>query len=191
MKIAGFGAAVLALSFAQVCAAQSATDSIAPAPAHQFHMDVSGLGLDAGFALRTTARSSLGLSVGIGGNWANYMLIAGGHFAEPGGLSYAAKDGADSKELFELLRASLYSRHYFDHGRQLDLGLKVSVFLHSDTSDDDPGAGGFIGLAATPIWKRWGHVALGSEIDAGAYLESNVTEFGINVAPAFIRISIP
>jgi len=28
--------------------------------------------------------------------------IAGGHFAEPGGASYQPKDGAQSKELFEL-----------------------------------------------------------------------------------------
>jgi hypothetical protein len=193
MKISGyaFGAAVLALTSAPIAAAQSPADSTALAPAHQLLVDVSGVGLDLGFARRTTPHSSLGLSIGVGGNWANYMLIAGGHFAEAGGLAYAPKDGASSKEMFELVRASLFSRHYFASGRQLDLGLKVSTFLHLDTSDDDPGAGAFIGLAATPIWKRWGHLALGSEIDAGAYLESSATEFGINVAPAFIRISIP
>jgi hypothetical protein len=173
------------------CAAQSgATPSpSALAPARQLNFDATVAGLNAGFAVRSSDRTSVGFAIGVGGNWLNYMALGGRHFAESEGLSYEGKDGADGKELFELLRATVFVRRYFDHGRDIQLGLKASGFLHSDSSDDDPGGGGFVGLNVTGMWWQWRYLQLGSEIDTGLYTEGR-PEFGINVAPVLLRLNV-
>lgn len=160
------------------------------APAHQVSIDLSFAGVSVGYAVRNSANTSFGASVGIGGNWLSYMAIAGRHFAEANGLSYEAKDGAGNKELIELLRASVFVRRELAAGRQLDLGLKGSAFLHSDSSDDDPGGGLFVGLNATAMWWKWNRVRVGSSLDAGMFTEGR-PEFGINVAPVLVRVSFP
>jgi hypothetical protein len=183
--------ALLAAAVSLPCAAQSGvTNSPSTlAPAHQFNFDATIAGLDAGFAVRSSDRTSVGLSIGVGGNWLNYMALGGGHFAESGGLSYERKDGATSKELFELLRAGVFARRYFDHGRDIQVGLKASAFMHFDSSDDDPGGGAFVGLNVTGMWWQWRYLQLGSEMDTGLYTEGR-PEFGINVAPVLVRLNV-
>src|SRR4051812_37510207 len=99
------------------CLAQST------APQRQLSLDLTMAGLNVGYATRNSDRTSFGASIGIGGDWLNYMALGGSHFAESNGLSYETKDGATSKELIELARIGVFVRTHFEHGRQLDLGL--------------------------------------------------------------------
>lgn len=157
-------------------------------PAHQATIDASFLGVNFGFAARSSARTYIGASVGLGGNWWNYMALGGKHFAEAGGPSYEAKDGREGKALAELLRGSIFVRHEFASGRQLQVGLKGSGFFHFDNSDDEPGGGSFVGVNITGTWLRWRALGLGSEVDIGRYSEGR-PEFGVNVAPLLLRVS--
>ena len=184
--------ATFALS-AVPCLAQSspADASTVLAPAREWSFDLAWAGLNVGYAVRNSDRTSFGASLGVGGNWLNYMALGGSHFAESGGLSYETKDGSTNKELLELARAGVFVRRHFEQGRQVDVGLKGSAFLHFDSSDDDPGGGVFVGMNVTTMWWRWRRVRLGSELDAGAYLENNRAEFGVNVAPVLLRLTIP
>ena len=155
---------------------------------HQLTVDGSIVGLNVGFAVRNSAHTSIGASIGVGGNWFSYMALGGRHFAESGGPSYETKDGYTSKSLYELLRATVFVRRDFDGGRQLDVGIKASGFLHSDSSDDDPGGGGFVGLNVAGMWWQRGVVRLGSEVDVGRYSEGR-PELGVNVAPLLVRLT--
>jgi len=182
-----FVIAVLSLAPFQRSTAQSVA-----APSLQVNVDASWVGLDVGVAVGHSPRTSFGASLGIGGNWLNSMVLAGGHFAEPGRLSYGTKDAGTSNGIQELGRASLFMRRHFDAGRQLDLGLKGSAFLHSVSTDDDPGAGLFVGLQATGMWWQWRRLRLGSQLNAGQYIEgSSTSEFGVNVAPVLVRVTFP
>jgi hypothetical protein len=176
------GAALLVVATDRTSFAQS------PAPRRQITLDGSFAGLNVGFAVRHSARTSIGASVGIGGNWWSYMALGGRHFAESGGLSYEPKDGYTSKSLYELVRGTVYVRRDFNSGRQLDVGVKASAFLHSDSSDDDPGGGGFIGLNLAGMWWQRGRVRLGSELDIGRYSEGR-PDLGVNVAPILLRLT--
>lgn len=186
-------ALVVAAASAPPCRAQSsALDPVGPvAPQQQVHFDVSLAGLSVGFAVRNTSRTSLGASVGIGGNWLNYMILGGRHFSEENGLSYDTKDGRTGKALLELLRGTVFVRTHFEEGRQLDVGVKASGFLHSDSSDDDFGGGTFVGLNVAGTWLQWRRLRVGSELDAGRYAEGATREFGVNVAPLLLRLTVP
>jgi hypothetical protein len=177
-----------AAACAYMLAASSPLLAQSDAPARQMTLDAGVVGLKFGIAARTSAHTSVGISIGAGGNWFNYMALGGRHFAEAGGPSYQKKDGAVNKELLELFRASVFVRREFDAGRQLDVGLKASGFLHSDSSDDDPGGGAFVGVDVTGMWWRWRALRLGSQVDIGRYSEGR-PELGVNVAPILMRLS--
>jgi hypothetical protein len=187
-----FNRYLLAILTATVAAAgAAAAQSNTLAPAHQLNLDASWIGLDVGYAVRSSDNTSFGVSLGAGGNWANHMVLAGRHFAESDGLSYQPKDGATDKELIELARGSIFVRRHFAAGRQLDVGLKASGFLHSDSSDDDPGFGVFAGVKIGGVWYQWRRLGLGSELDVGGYSDGGNPELGVNVAPLFLRLTIP
>jgi hypothetical protein len=179
--------ALLALASAVPAIAQSASLT----PPSQLHVDLSALGASLGAAVRTSPRTSLGLSIGVGGNWVNYMLLGGRHFANESGLSYQEKDGATGKGLYEMLRGTVFLRTHFSERRHLDVGAKVSGFLHSDSSDDDPGGGVFVGMNVAYVWSGWRRLSVASEMDIGRFAEQRVTEFGVNVAPVMVRITFP
>ena len=162
--------------------------SLAQSARPQVTLDASFAGLNIGVAVRNSAHTSIGISGGVGGNWWNYMALGGRHFAEPGGPSYEAKDGYTGKSLYEVFRGTVFVRRDFDAGRQLDVGLKASGFLHSDSSDDEPGGGAFVGLNVAGMWYRRGSVRLGSELDVGRYSEGR-PELGVNVAPLLVRLT--
>lgn len=169
-------------------AASSSSLAQSAAPAHQITLDASGVGLNLGFAVRHSQRTSIGASVGVGGNWLNYMVLGGRHFADAGGPSYEPKDGRVNKELIELLRAEVFVRREFDGGRQLDVGVKASGFMHFDSSDDEPGGGAFVGVNVTGMWWKWRALRLGSQVDIGSYSEGR-PELGVNGAPILVRLS--
>lgn len=161
------------------------------APVRQVHFDLSPVGLAIGFAVRNSPSTSIGFSAGGGGNWYNYMVVAGRHFSESNGWSYDTKDGSTDKSLYEIARLQLFVRRHFASGRQLDVGIKASGFLHSDSSDDDPGGGTFVGVNMTALWWQWRRLRFGSELDVGRYAESRATELGVNVAPILLRLTFP
>jgi hypothetical protein len=160
-------------------------------PGGQLHIDLTPLGAGVGAVSRVSPRVALGASLGVGGNWFNYMALGGRHFSEENGLSYQEKDGATGKSLYELGRATLFVRTYLPNEQQLDVGLKLSGFLHSDSSDDDPGGGIFTGVNVTYVWGKWRRIRVGSEIDIGRYTENSTREFGVNVAPVLVRFTLP
>lgn len=161
------------------------------APQHQLSLDLTIAGLNVGYAVRNSDNTAFGASIGIGGDWTNFMLLGGSHFAESNGLSYATKDGATNKSTLELLRVGIFARRHFASGRQLDVGLKASGFLHSDSSDDDPGGGAFIGMNVTGTWLNRRHLSLGSGLDVGRYAENTASEFGVNLLPILARVTFP
>jgi hypothetical protein len=171
--------------------------------------DLTPVGLALTAAATTSPKSAVGLSVGIGGNWWNYMVLAGSHFSQERGFSYEKKDGATGKGLFEVLHGSVYMRRYISDRSHLDVGLKGSLFAHFDSSDDEPGGGRFLGAHVNYMWwgtQLWGKkpavrqasgrpsggwVHFGSQLDVGSYAEGSRGEFGINVAPIVVRIGAP
>jgi hypothetical protein len=169
-----------------------AQDSVSLVPQKQVHLDLAIAGAAVGFAARTSERTSFGVEIGGGGNWVNYMLIGGNHFAAR---------GAKGSSVVELAHATVFVRTRFSERQHLDLGAKASAFLHFDNSDDDPGGGYFIGLNAKYTWAKWRRLNLASEMDIGRYAEpgngkcisgcEGIGEFGINVAPILVRFTIP
>lgn len=169
------------------CTAQSAATPTTLAPASRLNFDVTAFGLNVGYARRTSERSSAGFAVGVGGNWLNYMLLAGRQFSGADGFSYEPKNGAPSRNLFELLHGDVFVRRYYDHGRDIQVGLKGSGFL---ASNNDGNFGYFVGVNVTGMWLQWGHLQVGSEIDSGIYTEDR-PEFAINIAPVLFRVNLP
>lgn len=186
-------AATITMCVAGSCLSQAVRDDTQPFRGErQYNIDLGLAGIGGGYAIGRSNTTSVGASVGVGGNWANYMVLSGRHFAEPRGLSYqGAKDGATNKRLYELVRASVFVRRQFDPARHVDVGLKASAFLHWDSSYDEPGGGTFIGLNVIGTWWAWERIHLGSEIDAGRYGEGSLSEFGVNAAPFLVRVTIP
>lgn len=161
-------------------------------PDKQVHLDLTIAGAAVGFAARTSERTSFGVEIGGGGNWVNYMPLGGSHFAE---------GGAKSKSLIELAHTTVFMRTRFSESQHLDLGAKMSAFLHFDSSDDEPGGGYFVGLNAKYNWAKWRWLNLASEMDIGRYTEpgngtcisgcEGVQAFGVNVAPILVRFTFP
>src|SRR3954470_15853388 len=120
------------------CVAQSGPPPTTLAAPSQVNLDVTAFGLNVGYARQTSDRTSSGFAVGVGGNWLNYMLLAGQQFSTADGFSYAPKNGAPSRNVFELLHGDVFVRRYFDHGRDIQVGLKASGFLASN-NDGNPG----------------------------------------------------
>jgi hypothetical protein len=158
-------------------------------PDRQTHLDLAIVGAAVGFAARTSEHRSFGAEIGGGGNWVNHMLVSGSHFGE-GGAS-----------VIELAHATVFMRTHFSASQHLDVGAKVSGFLHFDSSDDEPGGGYFVGLNAKYSWANWRRLNVASEMDIGRYAEpgdsacirgcEEIHELGINVAPILVRFTFP
>jgi hypothetical protein len=169
-----------------------AQESRALVPETQVHLDLAIVGAAVGVASRTSDRTSIGVEIGGGGNWVNYMLAASGHFGER---------GAKNSSVVELAHATVFVRTHFSERQHLDLGVKGSAFLHFDSSDDDPGGGYFVGLNAKYRWARWRRITLASELDVGRHAEpgsgtcisgcGGVQELGVSVAPLLVRFTFP
>ena len=155
----------------------------------QLHLDLSPVGLTFGAAKTTSPTVAIGASIGVGGNWVNYMLLGGSHFAESNGLSYDTKDGRTGKSLIELANATVFVRTYLPREQQLDVGLKVAGFAHFDSSDDEPGGGYFVGADVKYMWYSWRRLRVGSQVDIGRYAEGARGELGVNVSPLLLRVA--
>jgi hypothetical protein len=141
----------------------------------------------AGYARRIGAHRYLGVEGGVDVGFFTYMIYAGRHFAEHDGWSYEEKDGFENKELFEILHGNLFVRHEYADWWQIDTGLRSSLFLHFDSSDDDAGSGVFAGAYMTAMFG-WKHFKLGPRVQAGVFYEHE-GEFGVFLQPLIGRIA--
>lgn len=160
-------------------------------PASRFALDVGAVSGALSYAHRVRGDWFLGAGVGAGGEFVNWMLVAGEHFAQDFTIAYERRDGAGEELLFEMASANLFARYEPSTKWHADLGLRGSVFLHFDDSDDDPGGGVFTGLFAS-VYRGWRHVKVGPRVLVGVFTETASTqEFGINLAPLTVRFTYP
>ena len=130
-----------------------------------------------------------GLEAGIGGAFLSRMLLSGRHFADEDGPSYQPRDGARDKELFEILHAGVFRRWVPSDRFSADAGARASVFVHFDSSDDDPGIPLFLGLYGSAM-VGGGRLKVGPRVLVGMFSEgSTAREFGVYLVPLSGRIS--
>jgi len=117
------------------------------------------------------------------------MLLAGRHFSHEDGPSYETRDGFVDKELIEILHAGAFLRRSPSERVSLDVGARASVFIHFDSSDDDPGVPLFLGgYANLRVGNRW--VKLGPTLMVGLFSEgSHARELGVLLVPFSGRVS--
>lgn len=160
-------------------------------PDHRFALDGGVVGASLSYANRVGGDWFAGVGAGAGGDFVNWMAVGGRHFAQDGGIAYEERDPYGGELLFEMLHLNLFARYEPGDRWHADVGLRGSVFLHFDESDDDPGGGVFTGAYGSLYWG-WRHVKLGPRVMAGVFREDRDTrEFGVNVAPLTVRISFP
>lgn len=130
-----------------------------------------------------------GVEAGVGGALVNRMLLAGRHLAHENGPSYQPRDGSVDKELIEILHLATFVRRTPSDRVSWDVGARASVFLHFDSSDDDPGvplfAGGYANLR---VGNRW--LKVGPTVLVGLFSEGSLArELGVFLVPVSGRIS--
>lgn len=160
-------------------------------PDHRFTVDLGVVGATLGYASRVGGDWFAGAEIGGGGDFLNAMVVGGRHFSQDGWISYDGADYTGEENLFELGHLAFFARREAGDRFQADVGVRGSVFLHFDPSDDDPGGGLFAGPYASLYWG-WRHFKVGPRIAAGLFYEdADTREFGVNVAPLTVRISLP
>lgn len=180
------------LAFASLFTLLPGPTAAQPAPPaqhrNQVTLDATILGGSLGYARRTSGRRLVGGGIGVGGDFVGYMLLAGRHFAESSGPAYETRDGFTDKLLFEMLHLNAFVRHETTGRWTFDTGARASLFFHGDSSDDDLGAGIFLGGYAGAFYDV-GPLSLGPRLLVGGFSEGR-PEFGIFVAPITIRLSL-
>ena len=160
-------------------------------PDHRFTVDVGVVGATLGYATRAGGDWFAGAEIGGGGDFLNAMVVGGRHFSQDGWISYEEPDYSGEENLFELGHLAFFARREAGGRFQADVGVRGSVFLHFDQSDDDPGGGLFVGPYTSLYWG-WRHVKVGPRISAGLFYEdADTREFGVNVAPLTVRFTFP
>lgn len=156
-------------------------------PSRVFAVDAEILGGSLSFARHRGGGSYQGMAVGLGGSFLTRMLLSGRHFSHPGWPSYETADGSTDQQLFELLHVALF-RRWTSPRRSVDVGVRGSVLLHSNSFDDDPGIPLFAGVYANALFG-WRRVKLGPRVLVGVFTEgSGITELGILLVPFTARI---
>ena len=144
---------------------------------NQFTLDVNFAGLGVTYARPIRAFRVLGAGVGLGGDALNSMLLSGSHFSQENRLAYEDRDPYGGEQLLSVAHLDVFTRTDLGLGRYWELGLRGSMFLHWDDSDDDPGFGTFLGLYAAPMLGS-DRFHFGPRVLAGFFSEERV-EFGI------------
>lgn len=156
-------------------------------PSRVFAVDGEVLGGSLSFARHRGDGVYQGIAVGLGGSFLTRMLLSGRHFSHSGGPSYEARDGSTDQQILELLHVALF-RRWTRERRSLDVGVRGSVMLHSNSFDDDPGFPLFGGVYASALFG-WRRVKLGPRVLVGIFTEgSGTTEPGILLVPFTGRI---
>lgn len=152
-------------------------------------LDVDVLGGAMSYARATGPGRYWGVQAGIGGAFLSRMLLSGRHFADEDGPSYQPRDGARDKELFEILHAGVFRRWAPADRFAADAGARASVFVHFDSSDDDPGIPFFLGFyGSAMVGGR--RLKVGPRLLVGMFSEgSTAREFGVYFVPLSGRLS--
>ena len=182
--IPSIGGALLLLSLPLCSAAQVRQ------PDTVFSVDADWIGAALSYARERGPRRYWGVGAGIGGSLRNRMLLAGRHFADEDGPSYQARDGATQKELVEILHVEVFRRWVPSDRWNYDIGLRASVMVHSDSSDDDPGLPFFGGAyAGFVVGNR--RLKVGPRLLVGMFWEhAGPREFGVYLVPLSVRVSL-
>lgn len=154
---------------------------------NQVTLDASPLSASVAYARQVSPGRFLGAEVGVGGDLVHVMLLAGRHFAEDWGLSYEGKDSHGGEFLFELLHVDAFYRIQPSERWNVDVGGRLSGFLHFDDSDDDPGGGVFYGAFVEAMYG-WRSLKFGPRVLVGFFTEGR-PEFGIYLAPLNGRLT--
>ena len=144
-------------------------------------LDASILGASLGYAMQSSPGRLYGVQVGIGGDFFNRTVVGGRHFKD---------DGGDN--MFELVHLAVFHRRHGAGRMSVDLGLRLSSFVHGTDGDDDVGIAGFAGVYAMPMFAidRARRFSVGPRILAGVMTEgSDRSEFGVNVAAFTGRVT--
>ncbi len=132
-----------------------------------------------------------GGEAGVGGGFTNRMLLSGRHFSHEDGPSYEARDGYVDKELIEIIHLAAFRRGVGSERVAWDVGARASVFVHTDSSDDDPAFPLFVGgYANVMIGNRW--VKVGPRLLVGVFSEvggASARELGVYLVPLAGRVS--
>ncbi|HSG49772.1 MAG TPA: hypothetical protein VLA43_18255 [Longimicrobiales bacterium] len=152
-------------------------------------LDVDVLGGSLSYARATGPGRYWGVAAGVGGAFLSRMLLSGRHFAHEDGPSYQPRDGAVDKALFEILHAGVFRRWAPSDRFNADAGARASVFVHFDSSDDDPGIPLFVGLyGGAMVGGR--RLKVGPRLLVGMFSEgSTAREFGVYFVPLSGRLS--
>jgi hypothetical protein len=152
-------------------------------------VDADILGATLNYARANGPGRYRGAEAGIGGAFLHRMLLAGRHFADEDGPSYQGRDGARDKALFEFLHAGVFVRRVRSERVSTDVGARTSIFVHFDSTDDDPGVGFFAGLYGN-VLVGWERFKVGPRVLVGLFSEGSGTrEFGVYLAPVTGRLS--
>jgi len=145
--------------------------------------------LSINYARRMNGSWLIGGGAGVGGPLGK-MLIAGRHYSEDHGLAYETRDGYTDKILIDMLHVKLLTRYEPSQRWQIDSGIHASVFLHWDSSDDDPGDGIFVGAYFNPMFG-WRTIKFGPRILIGNFRGcGDANEFGVYLSPLMGRAII-
>lgn len=143
-------------------------------------IDVSALGASIGYAMQSSPGRLFGVQAGAGLDFFNRTVVGGRHFKDNGG-----------DNMYELAHLAAFHRRH--SGRfSLDVGFRISTFMHGTDGDDDAALAGFVGAYAMPMFGIGGgqRFSIGPRILAGLLTEGNDTgEFGINITPLVGRVT--
>ena len=169
-------------------ASSTAVEDVAAKTGVEWTIDLSSLMVSPAIAWSVGRNWRVGAGIGIGDDLLSTMVVGGYHYSEPGWWSYDGRDGARDKRLFDILHAKAFARVELSMRWQLDIGIHGSVFLHFDSSDDDPGGGASVTVYALPMYG-WRHVKLGPRIAIGYFGGcQDRSEFGVKVSPLIFRV---
>ncbi len=170
-----------------VCWSYAAPAAAQRLPSTVFAVDADVIGGSVSYAWDGADGTYWGVGAGLGGTVLGYMVFAGGHFAE--GVSYSDRDTARDKFLFELAHIEGFRRWSPTVRADYDVGVRTSLFFHSDSSDDDFGGGVFVGAYTKAMWG-WPRLKFGPGVLIGLFTEGRRTrEFGVFVSPLSGRVS--
>ena len=180
-------AALVGLVAAAVCPAPVAAQRRQPDTV--FSVEADWIGGAVSYARTRGPGRYWGLEAGVGGGFVNRMLLAGRHFSDEDGPSYEPRDGAVDKELIELLHVGMFRRWSPTERVSWDVGARASVFIHTDSSDDDPAIPLFLGTYANlMVGNRW--LKAGPRLLIGMFSEgSQARELGVYLVPLAGRVS--
>ena len=173
--------------FLETGASSAAVEDLSSNSGAEWTVDLSALMVSPAIAWSVGPNWRVGAGGGLGDDFLSTMVVGGYHYSEPGLWSYDGHDGAKDKKLFDILHAKVFARAGLSMRWQLDIGLQGSVFLHFDSSDDDPGGGASVTVYALPMYG-WRRIKIGPRIAMGYFGGcDDRSEFGVKISPLIIR----